>query len=120
MKDRSRCTSLTAVEMVRGAAATSHVLERRVTEVTQGSPEAYQEPFVRIVKESQEPSLSRSETPHGNEFRGRRVRARRGQRKSGGERHRQLMKGAAGQAVQCMNSCRLFQTTGLVHRLHPL
>jgi N-acetyl-gamma-glutamyl-phosphate/LysW-gamma-L-alpha-aminoadipyl-6-phosphate reductase len=120
--------SLTAVEMVRGAAATSHVFsKRRVAEVDLWRiyREAYRdEPFVRIVKERQ--GIHRYPDPKlltGTNFAdvgfeldedsGRVVVV---------SAIDNLMKGAAGQAVQCMNlMLGLDETTGLRFTgLHPL
>ncbi len=120
--------SLTAVEMVRGAAATSHVFsKRRVTEVDLWRiyREAYrEEPFVRIVKESQgnhrypDPKLLTGTNFADvgfelDEDSGRVVVV---------SAIDNLMKGAAGQAVQCMNlMLGLDETTGLRFTgLHPL
>ena len=120
--------SLTAVEMVRGAVATSHVFSKGpVTEVDLWKiyREAYRdEPFLRIVKERQgthrypDPKLLAG-TNFGDvgfeldEESGRVVVV---------SAIDNLMKGAAGQAVQCMNlMLGLDETTGLRFAgLHPL
>jgi len=120
--------SLTAVEMVRGAAATSHVFSNdRVTEMDLWRiyREAYrEEPFVRIVKERQgthrypDPKLLAGTNFADvgfelDEDSGRVVVV---------SAIDNLMKGAAGQAVQCMNlMLGLDETTGLrFGGLHPL
>lgn len=120
--------SLTAVEMVRGAVATSHVFSKRpITEMDLWKiyREAYRdEPFLRIVKERQgthrypDPKLLAG-TNFGDvgfeldEESGRVVVM---------SAIDNLMKGAAGQAVQCMNlMLGLDETTGLRFAgLHPL
>lgn len=120
--------SLTAVEMVRGALATSHVfLKSPLTEVDLWRiyREAYrEEPFLRIVKERQ--GTHRYPDPKllaGTNF------ADVGFELDEGSGRvvvvsaiDNLMKGAAGQAVQCMNlMLGLDETTGLEFRgLHPL
>jgi N-acetyl-gamma-glutamyl-phosphate/LysW-gamma-L-alpha-aminoadipyl-6-phosphate reductase len=120
--------SLTAVEMVRGASATSHVFSKsRVTEVDLWRiyREAYRdEPFLRVVKERQ--GIHRYPDPKllaGTNFAdvgfeldedsGRVVVV---------SAIDNLMKGAAGQAVQCMNlMLGLDETAGLRFAgLHPL
>jgi N-acetyl-gamma-glutamyl-phosphate/LysW-gamma-L-alpha-aminoadipyl-6-phosphate reductase len=112
--------TVTAVEMVRGAVATSHVFPRRdVSErdVWKIYRDAYRdEPFVRLVKESRGPY--RYPDPKllaGTNFAdvGFEVDADTG-RIVVVSAIDNLMKGAAGQAVQCMNLMSgLDETTGL-------
>ncbi len=120
--------SLTAVEMVRGALATSHVfLKRPMTEkdLWQIYREAYRdEPFLRIVKERQgthrypDPKLLAGTNFADvgfelDEETGRLVVV---------SAIDNLMKGAAGQAVQCMNLMLGFDETRALRfgGLHPL
>ena len=120
--------SLTAVEMVRGALATSHVfLKRPMTEkdLWQIYREAYRdEPFLRIVKERQ--GIHRYPDPKllaGTNFAdvGFELDSETG-RLVVVSAIDNLMKGAAGQAVQCMNLMLGFdETRGLrFGGLHPL
>jgi len=120
--------TVTAVEMVRGAVATSHVFASRdVSErdVWKIYRDAYRdEPFVRLVKERRGPY--RYPDPKllaGTNFAdvGFEVDADTG-RIVVVSAIDNLMKGAAGQAVQCMNLMNgLDETTGLSFPgLHPL
>jgi N-acetyl-gamma-glutamyl-phosphate/LysW-gamma-L-alpha-aminoadipyl-6-phosphate reductase len=120
--------SLTAVEMVRGAVATSHVFSKhRVTEMNLWRiyREAYrEEPFVRMVKERH--GIHRYPDPKllaGTNFAdvGFEVDEDTG-RVVVVSAIDNLMKGAAGQAVQCVNlMLGLDETTGLGFTgLHPL
>ena len=120
--------TVTSVEMVRGAVATSHVFSSRdVTErdVWQIYRDAYRdEPFVRLVKERRGPY--RYPDPKllaGTNFCdvGFELDAE-GGRLVVMSAIDNLMKGAAGQAVQCMNVMNdLDETTGLTFPgLHPL
>jgi N-acetyl-gamma-glutamyl-phosphate/LysW-gamma-L-alpha-aminoadipyl-6-phosphate reductase len=120
--------SLTAVEMVRGAVATSHVFPHRpVTEkqIWNLYREAYRgEPFIRIVKEKN--GIHRYPDPRllaGTNFAdvGFEVDEESG-RVVVMSAIDNLMKGAAGQAVQCMNlMLGLDERTGLEFGgLHPL
>lgn len=120
--------SVTSVEAVRGVLATAHVfLKERMDEkaVWQAFREAYQgEPFVRIVKDRQ--GIHRYPDPKilaGANFAdvGFEVDERTGRVVCLGAIDN-LMKGAAGSAVQCMNlMCGLEETAGLgFPGLHPV